>query len=183
MLAPLTEILSVELPWRDSLHEYLDLIIPLIRPWSEDLREERFFVSEQGEKPWLEISADDYIKEAVLHYFNQEGEYVKVVEGNVSTGRWRYFGGSNKLVIDYGGNSIMYELKYLDDHFFILRKYGYGPNTPYLFLGHEPIVRLLEWRDCVELLFDTYRRRARNVRLMLGAGLVLIVLILLFSIV
>ncbi len=178
-----SRIWSVELPWCNSLEEYLEEIVPYIRPWSEDLREEEFYVSESGTKPWLEITDKAHIPEAVLHYFEADGTYVKVVEGHVSNGRWRHFGGSNKLVIDFGGSSIMYELQYLDHRFFILRKHGYNPNNPWLFFGYEPLVQGLPWRDCVELLFETYRNRARNVRLMLVFSAVLILLIILFSVI
>lgn len=182
MLDTVNRLWSVELPYCRSLQEYLVEIVPLVRPWSEDLREKEFYVSEDGSKPWLEITDSAHAQEAVLHYFERNGEYIRVVEGHVTNGHWRHFSGSNKIVIDHGGQRIMYELQYLDDNFFILRQYGYNERSPWLFFGHEPRVRGLPWRDCVELLFDTYRRRARNVRLMMVFAAVLIGLIILFSV-
>ncbi len=182
MLDTVNRLWSVELPYCNSLQEYLSEIVPYIRPWSEDLREQEFYVSEEGSKPWLEITDSAHIPEAVLHYFEGNGEYIRVVEGHVTQGRWRHFGGSNKIVIDHGGQSIMYELQYLDHRFFILKQYGYNERNPWLFFGYEPLVRGLPWRDCIELLFETYRSRARNVRLMIGFSIVLILLVILFSV-
>lgn len=177
--------LNVELPLRDNLDEYLDMIIPEVRKWGEDLNETKFY-SLPGGKPWLEVRDEENFHNTVVHFFNDKGEYLRSTDGNIVKGRWRLLEGSNKMILeagDKGGVSELYELAYLDNYFFILRKHGHQRGRKkYFVMGFEPVVQNLEWRDYAEALFNTYRNKHRTYQLTLGVIVVLVVLIILFSI-
>lgn len=160
LIDKLARTFNVELPVRANMTEYLNVILPEIRQWSEDLREEEFWL----ERGWMEMRDQDDFHEAVLHFFNQKGEYMQSVDGNVSKGKWRYIEASNKLLLERGGGntgkSELFDLAYLDEYFFILRKHGDQTrkgNAKYFVMAYEPIAASLEWRDAMELLFNKYR--------------------------
>ncbi len=177
---------NVELPLRANMEEYLDVILPAIRQQSEDLREEEFFLG----KAWLEIRDQDDFHEAVLHFFNPEGEYLQSVDGNVHKGIWRYMPGTNKLMIDQlaGGAAIkseLFDLAFMDDYFFILKKHGNQTRkgmAKYFVLGYEPATRGLEWRDAVELLFNKYRDNSELYQYIIYIIVAIIAFFIIFSI-
>lgn len=180
---------SVELPARETLDQYLDLILPEVRPWGEDLNEKEHYVSTGG-KPWLEIRDDEGFHEAVLHFFNEGGEYLQSVEGNVSRGRWRLLDGSNKIILEMSNRSELYELAFLSSAFFILKKHGNknsGGGKPgkgrrkYFVMGFEPYMIGLEWRDYIELLFNTYRSQHNTYKTLAIFLVILLAVIILFS--
>ncbi len=160
-LDSLTRSFSLELPVMDSLDEYLDLIIPLVRPWGEDLYEEEYYLDTR----WMEVRDDDSFHESVLHIFRAENEYLHSIDGNIHKGIWRRLEKSNTLIIEQtAGNSIvkseLYDLAFLNQNFFILKKHGDQQRKgfkKYFVLGRENHIRGLEWKDIVELLFNRYR--------------------------
>jgi hypothetical protein len=144
------------MPEADTMEDYLeDKILPKVRPWSEDLREEKFYVK----KSWLELRDDVNFHKTVLHFFNPENEYLRSEDGEITAARWRYMADSNKLLLfdEKYREGELYDLAYLDDDFFVLRKHGDQRklgNRGYIFLIHEPLGRNAEWRDAIELLYD-----------------------------
>lgn len=179
-LDKLSRSLNVELPERDSFKEYLDLILPEIRQWGEDLYETDYYVGDGG-KPWLEFRDSMNFHEAVLHFFNPNGEYLQSVDGNVMRGKWRLIEGTNKMIIDMGSKSELYELAYLDSDFFILRKHG-NRTSQYFTMAFEPYYRGLEWKDYVEALFNKYRANHGSYKSVIGVIAVIILIVILFSI-
>ncbi|HFA49322.1 MAG TPA: hypothetical protein ENJ95_09925 [Bacteroidetes bacterium] len=193
-LQNIEQTFEVNLPQQDSLDDYLDEVLPTIRQWSEDLREMKFFVMDGG-KPWLEIRDDPGFMEQVLHFFNEGGEYLQSVDGNVSRGKWRLLDQTNKIIIEQGGGgggrgggsaakSELYELAFLNAGFFILKKHGdqgRKKKRKYLFMGYEPVVKGLKWLDCVELLFNEYRNQWGSFQWAVVAAVVLVLALLLYS--
>ncbi|NUN99643.1 MAG: hypothetical protein HUU01_03395 [Saprospiraceae bacterium] len=163
LLDRITKSLNTEPPIANSLDEALDRIIPLIRPWSEDLRELGNYLG----RHWIELRDDETFHELVLHIFNEEGEYLKSTDGELTLGRWRFM--VNKLFvgprvavedseIDEGTGQV-FELAFLDREFFILRRYG-NPRKferRYFVLVIEPIARKVEWREAMDFLYNKYR--------------------------
>lgn len=143
------------LPDANSIDEYLeDKILPKVRPWSEDLREEKFYLN----KSWLEFRDDVDFHKAVLHFFNTDGEYLKSEDGEISCGKWRYLRDSNKfLIMEKDCEGELFDLAFLDDDFFILKKHGdhrkHGKRAFFLML-HEPLGKRTTWREAMELLYD-----------------------------
>lgn len=178
------------MPHCDTLNEYIALVVPEIRPWGEDLYEMEHF-SEHGGKPWLEVRDDVNFHEAILHFFNEGSEYLRSVNGNVSRGTWRLLERTNKIIIDVhsGGKpaiSEIYELVFLDDTFFILEKHGAQGREvnkrSFLVLGYEPYTKSLDWREYVELLFNTYRSKSRMYRITVIAIVVILAMLIVFSV-
>ena len=177
--------LNVELPPRESLDEYLDIIIPEVRKWGEDLAETKYY-SHPGGKPWLEVRDEENFHNTVLHFFNDNGEYLRSTDGNVIKGRWRLLEGTNKMIIEAGdkggGMGELYELAYLDTYFFILKKHGsQSRRKKYFAMGFEPYVKGLEWRDFAEALFNTYRSKHRTYQIAIAVIAVVVLILLLFS--
>ncbi len=161
LLDRITKSLNTEPPIANSMDEMLDRIIPLIRPWSEDLREEGYYVG----RHWIEVRDDETFHELTMHIFNEENEYLKSVDGELSIGRWRY--AVNKLMfgpgVDRSGAEEeaghVFELAFMDREFFILRHYG-NPRKferRYFVLIIEPIARRVEWREAMDYLYNKYR--------------------------
>ena len=166
------------MPKAETLDGYLNEIIPVVRSWSEDLREEKFYLS----KPWMEMRDEEDFHSSVLHFFNEGGEYMKSIDGDVSIGKWRYLSSSNKFIITPPkGDPELYELAFLDSQFFILRKHGDQVRLgkrKYFVLVIEPLGRKIEWKHVPELLFNQYRD-TNNFYLVVGIVIVLIIIIIL----
>lgn len=151
---------NVELPENSSMDDYIDFILSKIRPMSEDLREAEYWFN----KRWLEIRDDLSFHEAVLHIFREDGEYLISVDGNISKGVWRDLEHPNTIILEHGGRNELYDLAFLNDDFFILKKHGdqrRKGQVKYFVLGRESSVRGLEWRDSMELMFNVYRNNSR----------------------
>lgn len=168
VLDRIAQAFNPEKPEADTLDGYLDQILPLIKKWSEDLREEEFYVG----KHWVEVRDDEKFHELRLHIFNSENEYLRSSDGSLFTGEWRYAG--NKLMIgkkvieneneeDQGEAGKVYELAFMDDEF-IIAKLLANPRlirdsgeSGYLVLVKESYGRKLEWRELAEMLFTKYQ--------------------------
>lgn len=161
------------MPTGENLDEYLDDIIKAIRPWGEDLREEKFYLN----KAWKELRDDENFHTTVLHFFNDGGEYLKSVDGDISSGSWRFLTGPNKFMIGEGSREgELYDLAFLDGEFFILKKHGDQQRLgqrKYFVMVKESVAKKLEWRDAVELMFTKYRNN--NGFLMTIAAIILVI--------
>lgn len=169
----LSRTLEVQLPYAESLDEYLDTVVPIVRPWGEDLYESEYY----EDTPWLEVRDDDTFHETVLHFFNEGGEYLVSINGNVDGGSWRFLEKSNKLLIEIAGQAELYELAFLNRNFFILAKHGDQRRlgaAKYFVMINERVGRRLEWREAMELLFNTYRSN-NNMYIILALVILLIV--------
>ena len=156
-LSNLFSSFSAELPELTHLDAYLDFIIPQVKPWSEDLREEEFYLDTR----WKELRDQDDFREAVLHIFREEGEYLNSIDGNITKGIWKVLPKSNTLIIertndDTPVSSELYDLAFLNKDFFILKKHGHH-SRKYFCLAREATVRGLEWREAMELLYNNFR--------------------------
>lgn len=146
---------NVELPKSSSMDEYLDFILTKIHPMSEDLDETEYWLDTR----WLEIRDDLNFHETVLHIFREKGEYLVSIDGNISKGTWKRLEG-NTLILEHGKKHELYDLAFLNDSFFVLKKHGDQARkgqAKYFVIGKEEEVQELEWRDSMELLFNVYR--------------------------
>ncbi len=173
---------NLPVPQDNSLEGYLEATLMDLHKYSEDLRETEYYVSPGG-KPWMEITDDPNVQESILHFFNEGGEYLLSVEGNVTKGKWRLLDGSNKLIIERGQHlSELYELAFLNRYFFVLRKHGsHRKKGKYLFLGYEPVAQGLRWRDAVDMMYDTYRSNQKAFTYAVMVVVVLAVIVVVFS--
>ena len=175
----LARTFELEMPFASTQTEYLDQIIPIVRPWGEDLYEADTYEN----RPWLEVSDNDNFHDIVLHFFNSGGEYLRSVEGNVGSGSWRFMEEANKLLLEYKGKTELYDLAFLNRTFFILKKHGNSHrrgDRKYFMMIFEPVGRNLEWRDSMELLFNNYRTNNSWFQYSIIVVLVVIIIIVLF---
>lgn len=178
----ISRALSPELPADlGNMDDHLDYIIPKVIAYGEDLREAEFWLA----KRWKEIRDDETFHEAVLHIFNPGGEYLLVVDGNVMKGGWRQVGEINSLLLEVGGRTELFDLRFLNSDFMILTKHGdQGRKNQrcYFCLVREGIVRAdaggeLDWRNVMEKLYNIWRENSLSIWAWLGFILLLGIII------
>lgn len=194
MYNPITELIfdatRRELPHRDTMDQYIDYILPHIRRFTENLHEVQFYL----EKRWLEVRDDDNFHEAILHIFkpnqvpveikssgeDQGAPYLYTLNGNITKGTWSFMY-DNSMIIKHLNRYELYDLAFLSDDFFILKKHGEQPSgsKKYLFLANERLVRNLTWRESMEVLMDIYRYNLSYIfMLIFFVGIVVVILLL-----
>ncbi|HND88521.1 MAG TPA: hypothetical protein PK971_09335, partial [Saprospiraceae bacterium] len=158
----ISKAFSPELPaGLGSMDQHLDFILPHVRPFGEDLREPKYWQNMR----WMEVRDEEGFHEAILHIFHTGGEYMLVLDGNIVKGSWRQLGQSNSLIIEINGRSELFELQFLNGVFLILSKHGDQVRKgfrKYFVLANERAARM-DWRNLMELLFNTYRERSISV--------------------
>lgn len=194
-------LFRLDLPHRETMTEYLDFILPKIRQsGNHHLGFEDLYMNG---KYWLEINDDDNAHESILHMFGNEESpepaghhyrgqknYKYSIDGNIINGIWAKMG--NRTMLIKALNYEMFELVFLNQDFFILRKHGNHHGPKYMFLANEnKITRQyewydalgrrrdkvkLEWRDIMEMLFDIYRYNIFFVASTIGVIFILMVL-------
>lgn len=198
-----SRIFQLDLPYHETMDEYLDYILPKVRYLSRNLSDTDIYTDG---KYWLEISDSDDAHESILHVFDPneapeetggssgESTYMYSIDGNMMKGQWARMGGGTILI--KGLKYEMYDLVFLNDDFFILKKHGNHMGPKYLFLAKETKISRqyewfdvlgrkrdqvkLEWRDIMELIFDIYRYNVFFVASSIGI-LVLVFIIAFFS--
>ena len=171
---------ELEMPQGQTMDDYLDEILPLIRPWSEDLGEDQYFL----ETRWLEVRDDEHFNDTILHIFRAKGEYMIVREGDIDGARWNTLPNSNTIILETGKRGEFYTLAFLNRDFLILKKHGDQQRRgmrKYFVLGREAVVARLEWRDMMELMFNLYRGNSKLI-VYLAVLVVIIAGIIIFSI-
>jgi hypothetical protein len=146
----------------ETLDQYVEFIVPKVQPWSEDLREEKFYVN----KRWKEVRDTDTYHETVLNMFMPGGEYMVVVDGDISKGAWRYMPENNTFILDYAGKSQLFDLSFLNSDFFILQKSGdqmRKGRQKYFVYADEAMLnkKKLDWRAAMEELYNIYRNNSK----------------------
>ncbi len=175
-----TKIFQLDLPYRESMDEYLDYILPKIRSKSKKLTDTEIYTDG---KYWIEINDEDDAHESILRIFapeeapeetggsSGESTYMYSIDGNMMKGAWARMGGGTILI--KGLAFEMYDLVFLNADFFIMKKHGNHNGRKYLFLAKETKISRqyewfdvlgrrrdqmkLEWRDIMEFLFDIHR--------------------------
>ena len=165
----------------DSLEKSVEYIVPLVQQWSEDLWEENFYVN----KRWKEIRDTDTYHEVVLHMFMSDGVYMVVIDGDISKGGWRYLKETNTFIVDYGGKSSLFDLVFLNNDFFIIKKHGdqsrKGRQKYYVY-GNEKSTGRLTWNAAMEKLFSLYRDSSQfSKSLYIVIGAIVFIIFLLFN--
>jgi len=165
----------------DRFHEELTALVGQIHPFSEDLYEKEYFL----EKKWQQVSDRD--PSTRLHIFREGGEYLESIDGNVLMGNWSILVNSNTMIFEkagLGGSSEkrLYELAFLNEDFFILKKHGNrkGFENQFLVLGREPIVNGLHWEETLDLIGTRYKNNQKLIRTIVLA-IALIILYFIFS--
>ena len=154
----ISRVVSPALP-RDlgSFDDHLDYILGKIRPYSEDLREREFWISRR----WQEVREDEGFHEALLHIFNDGGEYLLVVDGNIMKGGWRQLNDNNSIILDLGGKTELFDLRFLNSEYMVLSKHGDQARKgqrKYFLLAREGSGA--DWRHNMEAMFNIWRENS-----------------------
>jgi hypothetical protein len=168
----ISSALSPDLPADlGSMDDHLDFILPKVIPYGEDLRETAFWLN----KRWKEVRDEEGFHEAILHIFQENGEYLLSLDGNIVKGGWRPLGGYNTLIIEMGGRSELFDLRFLNGDFLVLTKHGDQARKGlrrYFFLVHEPTTRAgghdLDWRNLMEKMFNIWRENSMGLWVWIG---------------
>jgi len=168
LVRDVSRALSPDLP-RDlgDMDSHLDFILPKVIPYGEDLRETGFWF----DRRWKEVRGEEGFHEALLHIFSPNGEYLLSLDGNLMKGSWRQLGVENALILEMGGRSELFDVRFLNQDFMILTKHGdqarKGLRRFYL-LVREPVTRDrsgadLDWRNIMEKLFNVWRENSLSI--------------------
>jgi hypothetical protein len=160
----ISKVFSPSLPANlGTFDEHLDFIIPKVMAYGEDLSETNFWLA----KRWREVRDDEAFHEVFLHIFNPGGEYLMVVDGNIFKGAWKQLNDTNSLIIEISGRSELFELRYLNNDFFIIGKHGDQARKGarrYFMMVREGVARGphgdLDWRNAMEAMFNVWRENS-----------------------
>lgn len=157
LLDRLGQSFKVEMPKADTLDGYLDKLLPIVKPWSEDLREEKFYLG----RPWVEKQDSDTFHQTILHIFKSDNIYLKSINGDIKCHKWEIVPINKFLILTKEDHDALdcegelFDLAFLDAQFFILKKHGDQArlgNRKYFVMVTEGLSRM-EWRDLMEVLF------------------------------
>jgi hypothetical protein len=171
--------MEMDMPAFDRLDDAMDYVLSKVLEWSEDLYEEQYYLA----KRWLEVREDENFHEAVLHIFNEGGEYLVSIDGNIQRGAWRFLPESNTFIIEMMGRSELYDLAFLNEDYFVLMKHGDQARRGqrrYFVLGREGVVSGLTWHEVVDQMFNIYRSSSRFI-VFLVIAVVFVSIILAYS--
>ncbi len=171
--------INEDLPKFQSLDEGVDFLMYYLHRFSEELWEEEFYT----DKRWLEVRDDINFQESILHVFEEDGKYLRILDGDIRTGSWEYSHGG--MILKFEGNHELYERVFLNEKFFILKKHGdhssKGNRSKYFFMSSEGLARKLEWPSLLVMMYDIYKSNTQYMMIVFGF-ILLIAVILFFSI-
>lgn len=64
-----------------------------------------------------EIREEEGFHEAILHIFEEGGEYMLSIDGNLMKGTWRQLGEYNSLVVEISGKNELFDLRFMNAEF------------------------------------------------------------------
>jgi hypothetical protein len=165
----------------ESLEQYVKFILPKVKPWSGTLQNDTLYLG----KRWKELRDTDTYHETVLHIFMPGGEYLVVIDGDISKGAWRFISENKTFIVDYGGRSQLFDLAFLNNDFFILQKHGdqerKGKQKYFVYAAEDLLEKKkLDWRSAMELLYNVYRESSDFSR-WVGILIMIIVVLVVYS--
>lgn len=144
-----------DLPEFDNLAQGIGFLMRYLRPYSEGLSDYEFYLNRR----WMEVRDEVEFQEAVLHVFKEQGEYWHIIDGDVAGGSWEH--DLRGIILQFAGQHELFELVFLNEDFFILKKHGNhdskGYKSPYLFLASEGLARNAEWPELLNVMYDYYK--------------------------
>lgn len=170
---------DLDLPDFIHMDECVTFVLGKIEHLSRQLHEQEYFIG----KRWLEVRDDNEFQEMVLHIFNEGGEYLVSIDGDIHKGNWRFLKESNTLITEYLGKNELYDLAFLNEDFFVLLKHGnqtYKGQRRYLVLGNEEQIKNLNWRSVMDKMLNIYRSNSQML-LFIFIGIVIIAIIAFFN--
>lgn len=84
MFDKVVKFFNVELLEVEGIYDMFDKILLVICKYSEDLWEDEYYFCWN----WIEFCDDEDFYEVILYVFDDGGEYVCSVNGNIECGEW-----------------------------------------------------------------------------------------------
>lgn len=156
--------MNEELPEFKSLDNGIDYLVRYVGRFSEDLWEKEFYT----DKRWKEYRDDVNFQETILHVFQENGTYLRIIDGDIYAGSWENTLGG--IVIQFAKKHELFERVFLDEQFFILKKHGdhsaKGNSAKYFMVITESLShkmsrvlrRPAEWNDILDQMYEKYRK-------------------------
>jgi hypothetical protein len=119
------------------------------------------------ERRWLEVRSSLGFQESILHIFEKDGTYLRILDGDIFTGSWEHL--HDGIAIKHAGQHQLYELVFLDEDFMILTKHGdhvaKGNSPKFFFIIteslsnrlHRILKRKPEWLDVLVYFYSIYK--------------------------
>lgn len=178
-----------DLPKFDNLDQGVDFLMKYLRGFSDGLDEYDKYVN----KRWLEARTDIKFHESVLHIFEEDGNYLRIIDGDIYSGGWEHR--HNGFIKQINKSNELFELVFLNDSFFIIKKYGdhsakKNHQQKYFFLVTERQVKILrgklrrdpEWPDILEEMYLIYKNNTNYTMIVVTFFFIIIVILLLSTI-
>lgn len=166
-----------DLPEFDNLAQGIGFLMRYLRPYSEGLSDYEYYLNRR----WMEVRDEIDFQEAVLHVFKEQGEYWHIIDGDVAGGSWEH--DLRGIILQFAGQHELFELVFLNENFFILKKHGNhdskGYKSPYLFLASEGLARNAEWPELLAVLYDYYKDNSSYKSIVVAVLIVVIIVALL----
>jgi hypothetical protein len=169
-LSNIKDSVNTSLPEFENLDEGIDYIVKNMELLSKDLSEEDFYLN----KRWLEVRDDHNFKESILHIFKANGEYLRILNGDIDQGNWEQNVGG--FIIKYANRHELYESVFLNDNFFVLKKHGnqnLNGSRKYFFLVKENFAGNKEWDELLESMYGVYKG---NINYLLAVAVIVLVI-------
>lgn len=112
--------------------EYIKQVLPRIQNASKNLDHMEVFV----EKPWVMLK--DGSEEHLEYEFYRDGRLLVSNGGEVTWGTWELTPSSQKLILTYGGKSLLIRHAFIDDALMIIKLSG-NPNPSMVFVNSQKI--------------------------------------------
>lgn len=115
----------LKVPELASMDAYLAWVLPNVRYYGEDLKEEHFYLN----KRW--VLFDPASTDVVLRIFTPQlapspsaKSLRTITNGDVTEGQWSYLPGNKMILAPDGKEQIMYDLGFMNEYLIILRQHG-----------------------------------------------------------
>jgi len=178
MISNLLQTINKDIPEFESMDSGIDFLMDYLLELSEDLDSKSFFVN----KRWIEVRDNVQFQEKILHVFNEDGIYMRILEGDIVEGTWELSIGG--FIIKHSGTHELYECVFLNDDYFILKKHGdhtvKAYRNKYFFMTKEALADQYEWNELLLELFSSYKSNAKYILVILML-VAFVLLVLIFS--
>lgn len=115
----------LSVPTLGSLEEYLEWVLPNVRYYGEDLKEEHFYLN----KRWMVYDPES--SDVVMRIFTPDlapepsnKSLLTIVNGDVKGGHWSYLPGNKMILAPKGNEQIIYNLGFMNEYLIIMRQHG-----------------------------------------------------------
>ena len=164
----------------DKFHTDVEQLISRIETESKQLAESQIYT----DKIWSQVHIEN---QKILHILKSDGTYLVSINGEVSNGGWQVVENSNTIILkkknpNNSSDHKLYELEFLADDVFILKKHGnkIQSETQFIVLALEPSVKNLDWEEALDKIYEAHVTSNSNLYLII-IGILLILALMYYQ--